>query len=139
MANAGATGGRRDGEAEPVDDEVQALRRALQDQRQRTNLLNADLQRQIEAREAMQAQLMEAHVELSASRDRRKEMARVITSREQKVTMLSEQLQARYEELAAMQRYFVRTTLSGQIWRAWHGLRKMARKLLKPPANKRTR
>ena len=127
MADAG-TGGSWTAAPPPGDDEIQALKRALQDQRRRTTLLNAEMQREIEAREAIQAQLMEAHAELAASRDRRKEMARVITNREQKIATLNEQLQVRYEELAAMQRHLIRSTLSGQIKRAWRGLRKIARR-----------
>ena len=101
MANAGIAAGSSDVGPSPTDDEIEALKRSLQDQRRRSILLNADLQRQIEAREAIQAQLMEAHSELTASRDRRKEMARVITR-------LNAQLDDRFEELAAMQRHLMR-------------------------------
>lgn len=139
MADAGTTDGSWDASSSSADDEIQALKRALQDQRRRTTLLNADLQREIEAREAVQAQLMEAHAEVAASRDRRKEMARVITNREQKIAMLNEQLQARYEELAAMQRHVMRSTLSGQIRRAWRGLRKIARNRSQPASQQANR
>ena len=89
-------------------DELQDLKRALQDQRRRATLLSADIQRQIEAREAVEVQLMEVQDELTASQNRRKEMARVITNREAKIAQLNEQLQARYEELAALQRHMMR-------------------------------
>ena len=102
-------------------DEVQALKNALQEQRRRLTLLNVDMQREIEAREAIQAQLMDALAELEASRNRRKEMARVIANRDQ-------QLQARYAELAALQRHVMRWTVSGRVKSIWRGLRKMARK-----------
>jgi septal ring factor EnvC (AmiA/AmiB activator) len=101
MGNVGIAAGSSDVGPSSADNEIEALKLSLEDQRRRSILLNADLQRQIEAREAIQAQLMEAHSELAASRDRRKEMARVITR-------LNAQLEDRFEELAVMQRHLMR-------------------------------
>jgi chromosome segregation ATPase len=128
MADAGITGGSSEAGPSSAEEEIHALKLSLQDQRRRTTLLNADLQMQIEAREAIQAQLMEAHTELAASRDRRKEMARVINNREAKIADLNVQLQARYEELAAMQRRVVRSSLIGGAKWIFQRLGKIARK-----------
>ena len=105
MADAGITGGSSESGLPSAEAEVLELKRSLQDQRRRLTLLNADMQTQIEAREAVQAQLMEAHAELAASRDRRKEMARVIANRDAKIAELNAQLHARFQELAVMQRH----------------------------------
>jgi chromosome segregation ATPase len=131
MADAGITGGGSEAVPSSADDEIQGLKRLLQDQRRRTILLNVDLQRQIEAREAIQDQLMEAQAELAASRDRRKEMARVITNREAKIATLNDELQGRYEELAAMQRAIVRSGLIGRTKWIFRHLGKMAKKLFR--------
>ena len=101
MGNVGIAAGSSDVAPSSADNEIEALKLSLEDQRRRSILLNADLQRQIEAREAIQAQLMEAHSELAASRHRPKEMARVITR-------LNAQLEDRFEELAVMQRHLMR-------------------------------
>jgi chromosome segregation ATPase len=85
-------------------------------------LLNADLHAQYEARETLEAQLIEAQAELEASRARRKEMARVITNRDQKIQRL-------YEELAALQRHMVRSSPSGQMKTAF---RRIGRALRRP-------
>ena len=129
MADAGLTGGSSDTGPPSSDEEVLALKHSLQDLRRRMTLLNADMQTQIEAREAVQARLMEAHMELAASRDRRKEMARVIVNREDKIAQLKADLQARYEELATMQRYVARSGLLGRSKWLLLRLRKAAKKL----------
>lgn len=128
MADAGITGGSSDSEPLSADGEVLALKRSLQDQRRRLTLLNAEMQTQIEAREAVQAQLMEANIELAASRDRRKEMARVITDREARIAELNAQLQARYEELAAMQRHVMRWSVTWWLKTLFRRLRRALRK-----------
>jgi chromosome segregation ATPase len=128
MADAGITDGSSDSESPLDHGEVLALKRSLQDQRRRLTLLSADMQRQVEAREAVQAQLMEANIELAASRDRRKEMARVITNREAKVAELNAQLEARYAELAAMQRHFTRWSITWWIRILFRRLRRAVRK-----------
>jgi uncharacterized coiled-coil DUF342 family protein len=116
-ANAGADGGSVELQWPSSEEEIQSLKRLLQEQRRRATVLNADIQREIEAREAVQGQLIEAHAEIAASRDRRKEMARVITNREGKIARLNGELQARYEELAAMQRLVVQSSVKGRIKR----------------------
>lgn len=127
-ANAGTDNGSLELRGAYSEEEIQSLTRLLQDQRRRTTMLNADIQRQIEAREAVQGQLIDAHAEIAASRDRRKEMARVITNRNAKIARLNGELQARYEELAAMQRLVVQSTLSGRIKRAFRHVRRIVRK-----------
>ena len=90
------------------DRDISTLKSMLQEQRRKATLLNADLHAQIEARETLEAQLIEAQAELEASRARRKEMARVITNRDAKIQRL-------YEELAALQLHIVRSSPSGQM------------------------
>ncbi len=77
--------------------------------------------KQIEDRETISAQLIEAKAEVTKSRNRQKEMARVIAGRdkkiaegEAKITHLRTELQARYEELAVMQRLLLGSSLSGR-------------------------
>jgi len=70
---------------DPNETELNAVRQSLQDQRRATTLLNAEVQKQTEAREAMEAQLIEANAEIAASWDRRKEMTRVIADRDSKL------------------------------------------------------
>ena len=72
--------------AEAHQEELKALRQSLQEQRRANTLLNAQVQMQTEAREAMEAQLIEANAEIADSWDHRKEMARVITDRDAKLT-----------------------------------------------------
>ena len=122
MADAGITGGSSESGPPSIDGEVLALKHSLQDQRRRLTLLNAEMQTQIEAREAVQAQLMEVQMELAASRDRRKEMARVISE-------LNGQLQARYEELAAMQRHVIRWSVVWWLKTLFRRVRRAVRKL----------
>lgn len=93
--------------------DVESLKELLQEQRRNATMLNADLQQQIEAREALEALLIEAQAEIAAHRARRKEMARVINDREAKISRLNEEVTARYEELARLQRQIVR---SNPLW-----------------------
>lgn len=137
------------------EEEIAALRRALQEQRRATTLLRAEAQKQVEAREAMEAQLIEANAELAASWDRRKEMARVIgdrdaklaklnrevaqlsarisgretqiANREDKIAQLRSELKARYEELGALQRHIARSSLSGRAKRAAAPIKRLFR------------
>jgi hypothetical protein len=104
--------------------EVNALKTMLQEQRRKTTLLEADIQSHIEARDAIEAQLHEAQAEIEAHRARRKEMARVITNREAKIARLNEEIAARYEELAALQRHMMR---SSPLWVAKIAIRRLAR------------
>lgn len=85
------------------EEELNALRRSLQEQRRATTLLNAEVQKQTEAREAMEAQLIEANAEIAASWDRRKEMTRVIADRDSKLAAAKSDIDAlreRQEEMA---------------------------------------
>jgi peptidoglycan hydrolase CwlO-like protein len=49
--------------------------------------------------------------------DRQKELARIVSNRDAKIERLRTELQARYEELAALQREIVRSSLSGRAKR----------------------
>ena len=104
------------------DRDTSTLKGMLQEQRRKATLLNADLHAQIEARETLEAQLIEAQAELEASRARRKEMARVITNRDAKIERL-------YQELAALQLHMVRSSPSGQMKAAF---RRVGRALRRP-------
>jgi predicted RNase H-like nuclease (RuvC/YqgF family) len=108
--------------AGPQASDISTLKSMLQEQRRKATLLNADLHKQIEAREALETQLIEAQAELEASRERRKEMARVITNRDTKIQRL-------YEELAALQRHVVRSSPLGQAKMAF---RRISRALRRP-------
>ena len=101
---------------------VADLKGMLQAQRRKTTLLNADLHKQIEARETVEAQLIEAQAELEASRARRKEMARVITNWHAKIERL-------YCELAALQRHMVR---SSPVWQVKAAFRRLGRSIRRP-------
>jgi hypothetical protein len=84
------------------------LKVMLQDQRRKTTLLNAELEKQVEATELLESRLIEAQAEIEASRARRKEMARVIANREAKIARV-------YEELAAMERHVIQSEPLAQI------------------------
>lgn len=117
----------------PADsNDLETLRAMLQEQRRKATLLNADLQQQIEAREAIESQLLDAQAEIAASRARRKEMARVITNRETKIARLNEQLNARYAELAALERHIMRSNplsrVAGLFRRIGRATRRVAQK-----------
>ncbi len=91
-------GARNGGESE-----LQSLKRSLQEQRRATTLLNAEVQRQIEAREAMEAQLLEANAEIASSWERRKEMTRVIGDRETKLAQASVEAEAAKASVAELE------------------------------------
>lgn len=93
--------------------ELDGVKRNLQEQRRITTLQSAELHQMAEGREDLEAQLRDARDEIAASRARRKEMARVIGNRDA-------QLQARYEELATLQRKMLRLN---PLWRVrkWFG------------------
>lgn len=109
---------------QPVRTDAAQLKESLQEERRRNTLLNAEIQQQIEGREVAEAQLLEAQAEITAHRDRRKEMARVIGNREMKIERLTNDLNDRYRELAALQRQLIR---SNPVWLAKAGFRKMTR------------
>ena len=102
------------------------LKAMLQEQRRKTTLLNADLHKQIEARETLEAQLIEAQAELEASRARRKEMARVIANRDAKIDRL-------YGELGALQRHVLRSSPLWQVKAAFRRLGRSVRRPVPPP------
>ena len=120
-------------------DDVAALKEALQEQRRALTLLNAEAEKQREAREALEMQLIEANAEIVASWDRRKEMARVIADRDREIKMhrtrrkemaqvidqLKADLKLRYEELAALQRHISHSTLQGRTNRLFRRVRKL--------------
>jgi hypothetical protein len=108
----------------PGSSDVESLKALLQEQRRNATLLNADLQQQVEAREALEVQLAEAQAEIAANRARRKEMARVIHNREAKISRLNEEVTARYEELAKLQRQIVR---SSPLWIAKAAVKRLNR------------
>jgi chromosome segregation ATPase len=72
-------------------EEIELLKRSLQELRQAVTLLNAQVQVQTEAREAIEAQLLEANAEIAASWNRRKEMAAVIQDRDAKLSLAEQQ------------------------------------------------
>lgn len=90
---------------------------ALQQQRRTSTLLNAQVQDLKERCDDLEFELAEARAEVAASRDRRKEMARVIASRDA-------QLKARYEELALLQKLMVRMNPWLQIKRSYGWLKR---------------
>ena len=121
--------------ADSAQQEISALKQALQEQRRALTLLQAEAEKERQLREALEAQLLEANAEIVASWDRRKEMARVITDRERQVAearneikahkqrrhemaqiitgrgerlaQLQQELETRYQELAALQRHMM--------------------------------
>ena len=129
---------KRSGRADPYKEEIEALKRSLQAQRRATTLLTAELRIQTEAREALEAQLIEANASIAASWERRKEMTRVIAARDAKLAEANAEIKAHrerrkeisrvvadrdkkiaelYEELGRLERYIARRTLSGRVKR----------------------
>jgi hypothetical protein len=100
------------------------LQAQLQEARRNITLLTADVEREIEAREAVEFQMLEAQAEVASSRARRKEMARVISNREAKIDQLNQELEARYQELAKLQRHLMRLN---PIWLTKVAFRRVAR------------
>ena len=126
------------GRTDSYKEEIEALKRSLQEQRRATTLLTAELRIQTEAREALEAQLIEANASIAASWERRKEMTRVIAARDAKLAEVNAEIKAHrerrkeisrvvadrdqkiaelYQELAKLQRYIARRTLVGQAKR----------------------
>jgi len=97
--------------AASYDDEVQRLKTALQQQRRQTTLLKAELHKEMERRELLEhrlqpieTQLRHARVAATASRTRRKEMARVIAARDARIAKLEMALRGRDEQIATLAR-----------------------------------
>jgi hypothetical protein len=112
-----------------VSEELEAVKATLLEQRRNATLLHAEIEQQIEAREAVEAQLIEAQAEIATNRSRRKEMARVIGNREAKIARLNEELAARYDELAKLQRLMVR---SNPLWVAKAAVKRINRSVRRP-------
>jgi hypothetical protein len=106
------------------EERVENLKHSLQDERRRNTLMAADLHQLAEGREALEVQLRDVQAELAASRSRRKEMAQVISRRDAA-------LQARYQELAALELHVLH---SSWLWKAkglWRKFRHVVRRPLK--------
>lgn len=80
---------------------IRGLKASLQQERREKTLMDAELHQLRQAKESLE-------VEFTASRARRKEMARVIKSREAKAEALNAELQERYRELGILQRKILR-------------------------------
>lgn len=102
------------------DDQSNALKAALQEQRRTTTLLNAQVQDFKERCDDLESELNEARAEVAATRARRKEMARVIANRDA-------QLNARYQELARLQKEIMRFAPVWQIKRSFGWLKRRFR------------
>lgn len=125
-SSSGTRPARAPGMHETQSSDAIGLKAMLQEQRRKTTLLNADLHKQIEARETLEAQLIEAQAELEASRARRKEMARVIANRDAKIDRL-------YGELGALQRHVLRSSPLWQVKAAFRRLGRSVRRPVPPP------
>jgi chromosome segregation ATPase len=137
-AERGTTQDKSSGRADSYKEEIEALKRSLQEQRRATTLLTAEVRIQTEAREALEAQLIEANASIAASWERRKEMTRVIAARDAKLAEANAEIKANrerrkeisrvvanrdakiaelYEELGRLQRHIAGRTLSGRAKR----------------------
>jgi hypothetical protein len=96
--------------------ELAALEELLQEQRRRNTLMDAELHVLKEARETLEFELAEARSELAASQARRKEAARIIARRDAEI-------QARFQELAVLERKIIRSSLSWKAQRLLQRLR----------------
>lgn len=83
-----------DATTQPVDvvttpsDDLDVLRREVEAQKRANILIRAEIEKERNAREALQFQLLETNAEVVASWDRRKEMARVIGERDSELANL---------------------------------------------------
>lgn len=109
--------------------EIAALKDALQQQRRQATLMDAELHQLRNARDDAENQLFDARAEIAASRSRRKEMARVIGNREEKVASLNRELEARYKELAMLERHVLRFS---PIWWIRVAIRRLGRVRRRP-------
>jgi hypothetical protein len=94
--------------AASAEQEIEFLKSSRQDERRQKTLLSAELQQVTDAREAIEARLHSVQAELAASQERRKEAARVIARRDGEI-------QKRFEELAALERHILSTSLSWKL------------------------
>ena len=113
----------RDTVAAEAEQQVQQVKQALQQQRRETTLLRADLEQSQRTIDSLRSQLADVQAESSASRARRKEMARVISNRETKIAALTEELQARYRELAMLEKRLLRRSPSWLMRMAFRRLK----------------
>jgi len=104
---------RLQGLAAESDRQIAALKTTLQEERRAATLMKAELHQLKESRQDLEAELREAKAESTASRSRRKEMARVIDNR-------NAELKARYEELASLQKRILWADPSWHV-RRWFG------------------
>ena len=93
-----------------AEQQIADLTAALQEQRRRSTLMDAELFQLREAREDLEQRLAAARAEAETSQARRKEMARVIATRDARI-------QACYQEMATLERYILRLTAGGPISR----------------------
>jgi hypothetical protein len=85
--------------------QMNRLKMTLQEQRRRNTLMEAEFHQQ---REALQDELSQVRSDLEASQARRKEASRVIARRDAEI-------EARYKELAILQREILQSSLSGRL------------------------
>jgi chromosome segregation ATPase len=104
--------------AAEAEQRIGEITKSLQEERRRKTLMDAELHQLQEAREALEAKL-------AASQARRKEAARVIDR-------LKSDLEARYQELAALERQILRQSPS---WWAAQSVRRVKR-IFKAPGRK---
>lgn len=102
------------------DDELATLKKQLRELRRQSTLMNAELYHLREAKEELDFQLLKARSDLRVSRERRKEMARIIAKRDA-------ELQVRYKELAALELYILRRSPSWLITEPFRRLRRALR------------
>lgn len=86
------------------DQDISALRRALQEQRRATTLLHAEREQERQLREALEAQLVEANAEIVSSWDRRKEMARVLGELQTRFAQVSAERKDLSQQIAKLER-----------------------------------
>lgn len=106
------------------EEHVANLKQSLQDERRRNTLMAAELHQQTEGREALEVQLRDVQAELAASRARRKEMAQVISRRDGAI-------QARYQELAALELHILHSRWTWKAKVLWRKVRHLVRPPLK--------
>jgi len=106
------------------EEHVANLKQSLQDERRRNTLMAAELHQQTEGREALEVQLRDVQAELAASRARRKEMAQVISRRDAAI-------QARYQELAALELHILHSRWTWKAKVLWRRVRHLVRPPLK--------
>lgn len=100
-----------------ADENIGAVKKLLQEQRRRNTLMEAELH---QLRETLQDELAQTRSELAASQARRKEASRLIARRDAEI-------QARYDELAILERMIVESSLSGRLRSLVRRVKRLAR------------